>query len=73
MQESFPDAVVAPYVQTGGSDARHFHAISDHVYRFIPFEISPRQQLGIHGVDESVEADQFERAIEFYARLLARL
>ncbi|QHC73974.1 M20/M25/M40 family metallo-hydrolase [Rathayibacter sp. VKM Ac-2805] len=73
VQESFPDAVVAPYVQTGGSDARHFHAISDHVYRFIPFEISPRQQLGIHGVDESVEADQFERAIEFYARLLARL
>lgn len=73
VQESFPDAIVAPYVQTGGSDARHFHAISDNVYRFIPFEISPRHQLGVHGVDESVEVDQFERAIDFYARLLGRL
>ncbi|ROS29388.1 carboxypeptidase PM20D1 [Rathayibacter sp. PhB127] len=73
VQEVFPEAIVAPYVQTGGSDARHFHAISDGVYRFIPFEISPQQQLGIHGADESVEVDQFERAIAFYARLLLEL
>ncbi|MBF4461992.1 MULTISPECIES: M20/M25/M40 family metallo-hydrolase [unclassified Rathayibacter] len=73
VHEVFPEAIVAPYVQTGGSDARHFHAISDGVYRFIPFEISPRQQLGIHGVDESIEVDQFERAIVFYERLLRRL
>ncbi|WKK71642.1 M20/M25/M40 family metallo-hydrolase [Rathayibacter oskolensis] len=73
VREVFPEAIVAPYVQTGGSDARHFHAISDGVYRFIPFEISPQQQLGIHGADESIEVDQFERAIVFYATLLTRL
>ena len=73
IREVFPEAIVAPYVQTGGSDARHFHAISDGVYRFIPFEISPQQQLGIHGADESIEVDQFERAIVFYERMLHRL
>ncbi|PPI54183.1 M20/M25/M40 family metallo-hydrolase [Rathayibacter toxicus] len=73
VQEVFPETVVAPYVQTGGSDARHFHAISDGVYRFVPFEINPQQQLGIHGNDESVQVEQFERAITFYARLLTRL
>jgi carboxypeptidase PM20D1 len=69
----FPEAIVAPYVQTGGSDSRHFAAISSGVYRFIPFEISPQQQLGIHGADEYIGFEQFETAIRFYERLLQRL
>ncbi|NQX11484.1 M20/M25/M40 family metallo-hydrolase [Microbacteriaceae bacterium VKM Ac-2855] len=73
IEQTFPEAIVAPYVQTGGSDSRHFAAISTGVYRFIPFEISPRQQLGIHGADEYVGLEQFATAIEFYGRLLQRL
>lgn len=73
IEEVFPEAIVAPYVQTGGSDSRHFSAISTGVYRFIPFEISPKQQLGIHGADEYIGFDQFATAIDFYQRLLARL
>ncbi|PJJ61462.1 M20/M25/M40 family metallo-hydrolase [Compostimonas suwonensis] len=73
ISEVFPEAIVAPYVQTGGSDARHFAPISDRIYRFIPFEITPALQLGVHGADERLPVSQFRRAIGFYRRLLERL
>ena len=42
--EHFPDAVIAPYVQTGATDSRHFTRICEHVYRFAPFRMTAAQR-----------------------------
>lgn len=67
---SQPDAVPAPYVMLQASDARHFHRISDHVYRFSPFRMSAAQRSSIHGVDECVDIASLGDGVVFHRHLL---
>ncbi|KNX36123.1 M20/M25/M40 family metallo-hydrolase [Luteipulveratus halotolerans] len=68
---TYPEAVTAPYVMLQASDARHFHAISEHVYRFSPLAMTRAQRDSIHGVDEHVTIDALGRGVVFYRRLIA--
>jgi carboxypeptidase PM20D1 len=65
-----PDAVVAPYLVVGGTDARHFHAISEHVYRFMPVRVTQDDLDRIHGTDERIPVRDYAAAIGFYRQLL---
>ncbi|HST62563.1 MAG TPA: M20 family peptidase [Longimicrobium sp.] len=65
-----PDAVVAPYLVVGGTDARHFHAISEHVYRFMPVRVTQDDLARVHGTDERISIRDYEAAIGFYRQLL---
>lgn len=70
IRQSAPDAVVAPYLVVGGTDARHFHALSEHVYRFLPVRITSADLARIHGTDERVSVRDYEAAIGLYRQLL---
>ncbi len=70
---SHPDAVAVPYAMMGASDGRHMTAISDHVYRFTPFELSAAELGGLHAVDESIRVSAWLRGVAFYRALLDRL
>ncbi|GMA23003.1 hypothetical protein GCM10025864_07620 [Luteimicrobium album] len=67
---SYPDAVLTPYVQLGASDSRRYCAISDHVYRFSPFDLTTAQRGSIHGIDEHVTVAALGRGVAFTAALL---
>lgn len=69
---SHPDAVAVPYAMMGASDGRHLTAISDHVYRFTPFELSSADLAGLHAIDESIRVAAWRRGIRFYRALLDR-
>jgi carboxypeptidase PM20D1 len=71
--EAFPDAAVAPYVMLQASDSRHFAAISDHVYRFLPFDLRQAELESIHGLDERIRVSTYARAITFFDALIGRL
>ncbi|PZQ91759.1 MAG: acetylornithine deacetylase [Leifsonia xyli] len=71
--EVFPDAAVAPYVMLQASDSRHFAAISDHVYRFLPFDLRQDELQSIHGIDERIRVSTYRRAIAFFDALVGRL
>lgn len=71
--EAFPEAAVAPYVMLQASDSRHFAAISDHVYRFLPFDLRQDELQSIHGVDERIRVSTYRRAIVFFDALVGRL
>lgn len=73
IQDSFPGAAVAPYVMLQASDARHFAAISDRVYRFLPFDLRQEELISIHGIDERIRVSTYRRAIAFYYALVGRL
>jgi carboxypeptidase PM20D1 len=66
----FPDAGVAPYLIMGGTDCRHFHALSDTALRFAPVRMSNEQNASCHAVDENVTLASLVEGVAFYKRLL---
>jgi carboxypeptidase PM20D1 len=70
INETYPKAVVTPYIMLGASDSRHFSAISKYVYRFSPLELSKEERETMHAVNESLPVAKLGRSIEFYLRLI---
>ncbi|MGZ4497825.1 MAG: M20/M25/M40 family metallo-hydrolase [Nocardioides sp.] len=65
-----PEAVVAPYLMSGGTDAKHFTKLGMRSYGFAPLRLPPDLDFTalFHGVDERVPVD----ALEFGARVFDR-
>src|SRR5690606_29075875 len=73
IEHTYPGTVVTPYVMLGASDARRFTAISDHVYRFSPFEMSKEERDTLHAKNERMRVATCLRGIEFYRTLVRGL
>ena len=71
IQHTHPGTIVTPYIMLAASDGRHFAEISDHVYRFSPFEMSEAERGTLHAVNERIHTSTFLRGIEFYRTLLS--
>jgi acetylornithine deacetylase/succinyl-diaminopimelate desuccinylase-like protein len=63
-------AVVAPYLMSGGTDAKHWHKLGVRCFGFTPLRLPPNLDFTalFHGVDERVPTD----ALEFGARVFDR-
>lgn len=70
--ECFPDCIPVPSMMIGGTDATHFCAICDSVYRFSPFRSYMKYGQHIHNTDERIDVEDFLHAVEFFQRLLLR-
>ncbi len=66
-----PQAMPAPYLVVGGTDSRYLQDVSDDVYRLLPFHLSLKDTAMLHGTNEHVSLENINRAINFYARLIA--
>ncbi|MBQ8815144.1 MAG: M20/M25/M40 family metallo-hydrolase [Lachnospiraceae bacterium] len=66
----FPDAGVAPYLIMGGTDCRHFHALTDTALRFAPIRMTNAQNSSCHAVDENVTIAALAEGVRFFKRLL---
>jgi acetylornithine deacetylase/succinyl-diaminopimelate desuccinylase-like protein len=68
--EEDPDALVAPYLCSAGTDAKHFTKLGMRAYGFTPLRLPDDLDFTalFHGVDERVPID----ALEFGARVLDR-
>lgn len=69
----YPDAGIAPYVQSSCSDARHFSRICPNTYRFAGFLFRGDQRSRIHGQDENIDVEAFKRGVGFYSELIRHL
>ena len=65
-----PEAIVAPYLMSGGTDAKHFRKLGMRSYGFAPLRLPAELDFTalFHGVDERVPVD----ALEFGARVFDR-
>jgi acetylornithine deacetylase/succinyl-diaminopimelate desuccinylase-like protein len=65
-----PDAVVAPYLMSGGTDAKHWSKLGIRCFGFAPLRLPGDLDFTalFHGVDERVPTD----ALEFGARVFDR-
>jgi carboxypeptidase PM20D1 len=62
----YPDAVVAPYLVIGGTDAKHYTPLGDAIYRLLPFRIGDDALRLAHGVDERISVANLGRGVRFY-------
>lgn len=70
IREVWPQTVVAPGLMIGMTDARHYRALSEHVYRFAPLVMTGEDLERFHGKNERIPTTNLDRAVRFYAALL---
>ncbi len=69
----FPETVVVPGLVITGTDCKNYTAITQRMYRFVPFEFNSTNLSGIHGINEFITRRQFNQAVIFYVDLFQRL
>ena len=73
IREVFPDVVVVPKLVTGATDSRHYAAVSEASFRFMPMSITPADFGRYHGTNERLAAENYKEIIRFYRRLIMNL
>jgi len=69
-----PDAVVAPYLMFGGTDAKHWKKLGIRSFGFAPLRLPADLDFTalFHGVDERVPVDALEFGSRVFDRFLDR-
>ncbi len=68
-----PDALVIPYLTSGGTDCKHFRPKGMVCYGNIPFELDDKEAEGIHGIDERVSIENLERGMRILMRTVLNM
>ena len=70
VRKQFPDVGIAPYLIMGGTDCRHFHALTDTALRFAPVRMTNAQNASCHAVDENVTVSALAEGVGFFIEFL---
>ncbi len=70
LREVYPNAVVAPALIIGGTDAKHMAALTDDIYRISPVRARSEDIPRYHGIDERISIANYVELINVYVRLL---
>lgn len=69
----YPQAVVAPYLVMGGTDAYYYERVCENVYRYSPFIADTKLLLCTHGTNERLPVKTVGEAVVFFKRYIKEL
>lgn len=61
-----PNAIVAPFLVMGGTDACYYEPICENIYRYAPFKVDTSLLLCTHGTNERIPIDSMADALSFF-------
>ena len=70
IHEIIPGTIVVPTVSIGATDSRHYSNLSDNVYRYSPIVLNIEEVQMVHGLNEKISVDNYNRLVAFYYRLM---
>lgn len=62
----YSEVITVPYITNTASDSRFLGIVCDNSYRFTPFFIDEQQLDSIHGLNENINVDCLDKAVDFY-------
>lgn len=66
----FPGTLVSPNLLGGGTDTKHFQALTPNVYRFLPAHIQKGDLSRVHGTNERIGVEDYAGIVRFYVQLI---
>lgn len=70
LRQVYPDAVVAPTLTLGGTDAKHYYGVTENIYRIQPMRFTTADLERIHGSNERLAIENFADGIRAYAQVI---
>jgi carboxypeptidase PM20D1 len=70
VNEVFPEAIVTTGLVIGATDNRHYGAVREARYNFLPVIITEGDLARVHGANERIAVDGYARMVRFYVQLL---
>ena len=64
------DNIVAPYLVMGGTDACHYEAVCENIYRYSPFMVDTSLLLTCHGTNERIPVAVMADGVAFFKRYI---
>ena len=68
--EVFSDAVVAPTIVPGLTDNRHYSAVRDNGYYFMPVRMAQEDLERLHSTNERISVRDYGEMVRFYVQLM---
>ena len=72
IEDTWKGCVTAPYLMVQCSDSKYYGAISDRVYRFSAYDLTPEELETIHGNNEHIRIESLLRSVEFFIRVMKK-
>ncbi len=68
--QTFPEALVIPYLVMASTDSAKFEEVCHNIYRPGPYKLNVAELQSIHGINERVSLDNIGNSIRFYMQLI---
>jgi carboxypeptidase PM20D1 len=70
VKQVFPEVLTTPSMMVGASDSRLYTSVARDIYRFLPMVLRQEDLDRIHGINERLSVENYQKIVAFYMQLI---